>query len=226
MIKKVLLVTFALAQINFVFASAQIEQSIMSKYPNTQIDTITQTPMKGIYEVKMGKNIAYTDEEGRYFLFGHLFDMNTQTDLTAEAKKAAEAIKWQELPLENALVYKKGDGSRVFGMVTDIDCGYCRMLEREIQAMDNITVYKFMVPIQGNPKDSENIWCAADRNQAYLNRILDNIPAPDKTCQNPIAKNVEWFDANNLTGTPVLFKPNGDMQYGYTTKSELEEWLK
>ncbi|EXI72126.1 MAG: hypothetical protein AW10_04263 [Candidatus Accumulibacter appositus] len=33
----------------------------------------------------MGQNVAYTDASGRYFVFGHLFDMQTQRDLTHSA---------------------------------------------------------------------------------------------------------------------------------------------
>ena len=65
-----------------------ITQAIIAQYPNTQIDSIKETPMAGIYEVAMGRNIAYTNAEGRYFLFGHLFDMQTQTDITADNKKS------------------------------------------------------------------------------------------------------------------------------------------
>jgi protein-disulfide isomerase len=31
----------------------------------------------------MGQNVAYVGGDGRHFLFGHLFDMRTQQDLTA-----------------------------------------------------------------------------------------------------------------------------------------------
>ncbi|WP_409013275.1 disulfide isomerase DsbC N-terminal domain-containing protein, partial [Deinococcus sp.] len=32
----------------------------------------------------MGKNIGYTNSDGRLFIFGHIFDMKTQQDLTAQ----------------------------------------------------------------------------------------------------------------------------------------------
>ena len=42
-----------------------------------------RTPLPGVYEAVMGDNVAYVGSDGRHFLFGHLFDMRTQTDLTA-----------------------------------------------------------------------------------------------------------------------------------------------
>lgn len=38
--------------------------------------------MASIYEVTMGDNIAYVQENGRYFIFGALYDMQEQKDLT------------------------------------------------------------------------------------------------------------------------------------------------
>ncbi|AKG19872.1 hypothetical protein AAX09_10315 (plasmid) [Moraxella bovoculi] len=138
----------------------------------------------------------------------------------------SQAGIWDTVQKENALVYKKGDGSRVFGMVTDIDCGYCRMLEREIQAMDNITVYKFMVPAQDNQSESISIWCSANRHDAFLARLMQQKKPRLASCANPIAKNIKWASSVGLYATPILFKPNGQMHYGYATKSELERFLR
>ena len=63
---------------------AALENTLRRLYPSTQFSGVRQTGIAGIYEVDMGKNIGYTNSEGRYFLFGHLFDMKTQQDLTAQ----------------------------------------------------------------------------------------------------------------------------------------------
>ena len=202
-----------------------IAKSIIAQYPSTKIDSIQESPMEGIYEIVMGKNIAYTNSEGRYFLFGHLFDMQTQTDITADNKKSYAKIEWDSLNLENALVFKNGNGSKKLAMVTDIDCGYCRMLEQELSKLDDVTIYKFLTPIQGGYTQSVSIWCAADRNSAYLGRILEGRPVPEKTCKNPVDDNLQWFESRQLAGTPVLIKPDGEMFQGYAQLTEIEGWL-
>ena len=203
-----------------------ITQAIIAQYPNTQIDSIKETPMAGIYEVAMGRNIAYTNAEGRYFLFGHLFDMQTQTDITADNKKSSAKIDWNAMDFNNALVFKQGNGSRQLAVVTDVDCGYCRLLEQELTKMDDITIYKFITPIQGGYSQSVSVWCSADRNKAYLDRILDGKPVAEKSCKHPIDANLQWFEARQLTGTPVLIKPDGEIFQGYAQITEIEEWLK
>ncbi len=62
---------------------SDLTQRMRELYPNTSFRDVRSTPLKGIFEVAMGENIAYTDASGRFFMFGHLFDMQAQADLTA-----------------------------------------------------------------------------------------------------------------------------------------------
>src|ERR1039457_2224343 len=61
-------------------ATVAMRQSLQQRYPNTKFGDIQRTPLPGVWEVWMGANIAFVGEDGRYFLFGHLYDMQTQTD--------------------------------------------------------------------------------------------------------------------------------------------------
>ena len=88
--------------------------NLKQKYPSTVIKSVTSTMLPGVYEVVMGKNVAYVEETGRYFIFGHLFDMQTQTDLT-EGKAMAEnvaKVDFMSLPFKDAIVTVRGDGNR------------------------------------------------------------------------------------------------------------------
>ena len=59
-----------------------IAERLQSLYPATRFGAVNTTPWPGVFEVVMGANLAYVDESGQYFLFGHLFDMKAQRDLT------------------------------------------------------------------------------------------------------------------------------------------------
>ena len=63
-----------------------IAERLQTLYPATRFGAVNGTPWPGVFEVVMGANLAYVDESGQYFLFGHLFDMKAQRDLTAERK--------------------------------------------------------------------------------------------------------------------------------------------
>ena len=55
-----------------------------ARFPATPIHHVRETPISGLFEVVMGSNVVYADTSGRYLFFGHLWDAQTQKDLSAE----------------------------------------------------------------------------------------------------------------------------------------------
>src|SRR4051794_38320518 len=90
--------------------TARVLNKLKQSYPSTTFANIEKSPLPGVYEVTMGKNIAYTDKEGRYFLFGSVYDMQTRQDLTAPKREALNKIDVTKLPLADAFVTKRGNG--------------------------------------------------------------------------------------------------------------------
>ena len=97
-------------------------------YPATKIERVQRSELPGLFEVVMGRNAAYTDSTGRYFIFGHLFDMKEQRDLTAERVEKAARIAFDTLPLADAIKTVRGKGERVIAVFSDPDCPFCRRL--------------------------------------------------------------------------------------------------
>src|SRR4051812_21213860 len=69
-----------------------LQERLKSLYPRTQFTDVAASELPGIFEVVLGRNVAYTDTDGRYFLFGHLFDMSAQLDLTAQRKDRLQRV--------------------------------------------------------------------------------------------------------------------------------------
>jgi thiol:disulfide interchange protein DsbC len=78
-------------------------------YPATRIERVDPSEIPALYEVVMGQNVAYTDASGRYFVFGHLFDMQTQRDLTAERLEKQQRVAFSELPFADAIKTVRGN---------------------------------------------------------------------------------------------------------------------
>jgi hypothetical protein len=95
----------------------------------------------------MGANLAYVDQSGQYFLFGHLYDMKSQRDLTAERKDTLARIDFDALPLADAMKEVRGNGSRVLAIFSDPDCPYCQKLETDLRTLTNVTIYTFLMPL-------------------------------------------------------------------------------
>ena len=54
---------------------AAIRKNLAERMPAlTQIDEISKTPMPGLFEVRIGHEILYTDAEGNFLLQGTLLD--------------------------------------------------------------------------------------------------------------------------------------------------------
>ncbi|MFO1250169.1 MAG: thioredoxin fold domain-containing protein [Inhella sp.] len=49
-------------------------------------------------------------------------------------------------------------------MFADPKCGYCKVFERTLQELTDVTVYTFLLPILGTDSRGEgrDIWCAKD----------------------------------------------------------------
>ncbi len=144
---------------------------------------------------------------------------------TTDAVAAQTNINWKSLDLKNALVFKKGNGSRVLGVITDIECGYCKILEKELQNVNDVTVYQFVTPIKGNTSQAISIWCAKNPNDAFIQKMLINKPPVIASCKNPIQQNLQLMDKYNLIGTPMIIKPNGQYIYGALKKDQIEGFL-
>lgn len=209
--------------------SAALLKKLKDKYPNTTFSSIASTPVKGIYEITMGKSIAYSDAGGRYFIIGSMFDMQERVDLTAAKREAAKRIEWDQLPLAQSFKVVKGSGKRVFAMFSDPDCPFCRRIEQTLAEMDDYTMYVFPFPIASlHPKAAEkaiSVWCATDKVAAWQSLMLKNQEPATANCTNPIEDNVRLAASLGISGTPTLIRPDGNMRPGALPREALEAWL-
>lgn len=209
--------------------NVDIKESLAKNFPSTKITEVRKSELDGIYEVVMGKNIVYTDAKARYFLFGHLFDMPEQKDLTQVRLEQLSVIRFADLPKDEAIVFKRGDGRREVAVFSDPDCPYCRRLEPELAKLDNVTVYLYLMPLSIHPEakvKSINIWCAQEPQNAWRNLMLENKePAAAKDCTNPVDKIATLGRDLGITGTPTLISGDGRIRKGALRAEEIDQWL-
>ena len=209
--------------------SDEVEANLLKRYPATKFSDIKSTPIPDLFQVTMGKNIGYVDSSGRYFLFGRLFDMEQQKDLSEPEQQSAQKVAFSNLPLKDAIKVRKGDGKRVFAVFTDPDCPYCKQLESTITRMDNYTMYLFLFPIASlhpnAPKVAKSIWCSPKPEKAFEGYVLDGVNPPAKECADPIERNIALAETLGISGTPTLIHSNGKFAPGAMPRNDLEQWL-
>jgi thiol:disulfide interchange protein DsbC len=209
---------------------AVIRKAITQQFPGAEISSVKKTPYSGLFEVYIDGQLVYVDAKGQYAITGDVIDLKNRRNLTQARLNQLQAVKWDSLPLNNALKTVKGTGARKLVVFSDVDCPYCRRLEAELTKVDNITIYTFLYPIEGlHPKAvqaSKQVWCAPDRNKAWVDYTTKNIlPNNDGTCDNPIDATIALGAKLRVSGTPTLIFANGQRVPGMVPAAQLEKLL-
>lgn len=196
-----------------------------------KIESIKLTPYSGLYEVRAGGDIIYTDKTGEYLFIGQVYNTRTTQNLTKARVDEINKIKFSDLPLQHALKLVKGDGKRVIAIFEDPNCGYCkRFRATTLQEVDNITVYTFMLNIlsEDSAIKSKNIWCSADRNKAWDEWMLNGKTAPTApaSCESPNDKISALAQKMRINSTPAIFFADGTRVAGAIDTKGLEAKLK
>lgn len=209
---------------------AAIRKALTERVPQLQgIDEITKTPMPGLYEVRYnGSEILYTDAEGNFLIQGSLIDTKQKRNLTEERIDKLTAIAFDSLPLKDAFPIVRGNGKRKVAVFEDPNCGYCKRFERDLQKVDNVTVYMFLYPILGpdSTTKSRNIWCAKDKGTAWTDWMVREQLPPAGSCDTAaLTRNIEFGKKYKITGTPTLIFADGSRVPGAINAQQVEKFL-
>jgi thiol:disulfide interchange protein DsbC len=225
-----LALTAALAHSAFA-QEAQIRKNLAERLPDfPKIDEVNKTPIPGLYEVRIGTEIVYTDEHGDHVIQGNIIDTKTRSDVTQARIDKITAIDFAALPLKDAIVWKQGTGARKLVVFADPNCGYCKKFETEMQQVTNVTVYTFLLPILGgdSSEKSKNIWCAKDNGAVWRDWMIKGAAAPRSmgTCDtSALQRNVAMAKKFRVNGTPALVFEDGKRVPGALPPAEVERQL-
>ncbi|MDP2154061.1 MAG: DsbC family protein [Methylotenera sp.] len=233
MLKKIVSVALLSAFATFAVADeASVKKAVEAAYPKFKVEKVTKTPYAGLYEVFMGGQIIYTDEKLSFLIAeGRLVDPKTKKDITGERLEELTKIDFSTLPLNQAIKVVKGDGSRKLVVFSDVDCPYCKRLERnELSNITDVTIYTFLYPIEQLHPDAANksksIWCAKDRVKAWEDWILrDQLAGSAGSCDVPLEKVGELARKIGVTSTPTLIFSDGKRMLGAQPYKEIERML-
>ena len=206
---------------------ANIRKNIEPRLGGAKIDSISETPYSGLYELRVGGDILYTDKKAEFLFIGQVYDAKTSKNLTRARIDDLNKIKFADLPLNLALKQVKGDGKRVIAVFEDPNCGYCKRLRQTtLKEIDNVTIYTFMYNILSEDSfvKSKNVWCAPDRAKAWDDWMINGKPAPaaPANCESPNEKVLALGQKLHITGTPAIFFADGSRIPGAIDLKALE----
>jgi thiol:disulfide interchange protein DsbC len=214
------------------FADEDALREIMKNtYPELPIKSIQKTDYNDLYEVFIGSQIIYTNDTFDFLIVeGRVVDPKTKIDLTELRLEELTRVNFEDLPLSDAIKVVKGNGKRKIAIFSDVDCPYCKRLEKkELSNINNITIYTFLYPLAIHPEaklKSKKIWCANDRSKAWTEYIHnDNLPENSGDCKTPINKILKLGKDLGISSTPTIILSNGKRVPGAIPYEQLEEYL-
>jgi thiol:disulfide interchange protein DsbC len=212
--------------------NTQMLAKVRSMYPATQVQDVVSTPIQGVFEIRMGRNVAFTDSNARYLIFGAMFDPVTQEVLTQSNNGGDTHVENARMTfpsehLQQALRTVKGNGARVIAVFSDPRCGYCRMLENELAKLNDVTIYTFIYAALGDESKrlAADVWCSEDRLASWSSAIQTGKAKSSKACDHPTQNNMALGTRLGVQGTPTLIAMNGASIAGYRSASEIDRWL-
>lgn len=216
-------------------------RSILLEQRNVDAISITETQIKGLYEVLSDRGVFYSDATGRYIITGEFFDAKKGVNLTEQSLSALRKERLAQFE-DDMIVYPAKNEKYTVTVFTDTNCGYCRKLHNQIHSYEEknsktgkvetkpgytdlgITVRYLAYPRGGEKsstyKQMVSVWCADDKVEA-LNKAKSGKKIKTKTCENTVLDQYNLGDLFGVRGTPALILEDGSMIPGYKPPTSL-----
>ena len=135
-----------------------------------------------------------------------------------------------DLPRDNAIIHHPGAPLKV-SVVTDLNCGYCRMLMEALKSAPDIELTEY--PIQLLRPDSLDkaklALCAKDRAATADNIYFGGELKVSGDCakaEAAVQANTAFARAHGISGTPALIRADGATHAGFMPIDQLRAWIK
>jgi len=205
--------------------------TILEKFPELISADISESPIAGLYEVRLGAQVTYVSADAKYLLEGQIIDVNSGENLTESRRQLVRAAALDKVGDSSMVVFGPASAKHTITVFTDIDCGYCRKLHREIDDYNeaDIRVRYMFFPRSGPNTESwykaDEVWCAVDRNTALTAAKAGKTFESEECGATPVAQHYELGRKFGIRGTPAIVLESGEIVPGYVSASELSAEL-
>ncbi|MCT2529983.1 thioredoxin fold domain-containing protein [SAR92 clade bacterium H921] len=240
-------ISFKLALGAVITGLVLLSEVTVAEVPNSVINTITdrlssarsdlsfrvvgRAPIQGFYEVQIQSGaVLYVSADGEYFFDGDLYKVNADQFLNMREVrlKAERQALFASRSTGDMIIFKPAEQTKaVMNVFTDVDCGYCRKLHREVPELNayGIEVRYLAYPRAGIPSETYDkmatAWCAKDQ-QDILTRVKNGDDIATAVCDNnPVAEHFALGRDLGVSGTPSIILMDGTMIPGYQPAADL-----
>ncbi|WP_338526094.1 thioredoxin fold domain-containing protein [Pseudomonas batumici] len=211
-------------------AEQAIRKSLDSLQLETPVESITASPLAGLYEVKLkGSRVLYASADGQFVMQGYLFQLKDgkPVNLTEKTERLGVAKLINGIPVAETVVYPAiGETKSHITVFTDTTCPYCHKLHAEVPALNKmgIEVRYVAFPRQGlgSPGDEQlqAVWCSTDK-KAAMDKMVDGQEIKAAKCANPVSKQFALGQSIGVNGTPAIILADGQVIPGYQPAAQV-----
>jgi thiol:disulfide interchange protein DsbC len=211
-----------------------LSDNLSQSIPGLVIKSVEKTKMDGLFQVETTSGeILFSSADGRYFVTGDMYSTgnNELVNLSEAKRENQRAQKISVIPDDQKIIFPaKGEIKGKIAVFTDIDCGYCRKLHKEVPELNamGIEVSYLAFPRAGVNSESYNkyvsAWCADDKLVA-LTDAKNGKALEAKVCANPISTQDNLGKEIGISGTPAIILQSGSLIPGYINAQRIGQAL-
>ena len=215
-------------------AEERIRSVLSENVPRLQVRDVRETGMEDIYEVRTAQETLYMTADGRHAFLGTMIRFDDEDGLVNVTEQGRSVERREALSSVSAgdmITFAPESGARATLYVfTDINCGYCRKLHRNMDAMNDMGIQvNYLAFPRGGPgtegyRKAVNAWCSDDPGRA-ITRAKQGESIPERDCDHPVKEQFQLGQALGVTGTPALILENGRLVRGFRPPEALARIL-
>jgi thiol:disulfide interchange protein DsbC len=215
--------------------SSQVKEMDLVKKFLVEVNAkfIEARDLGSVYEIVIEqtskKGILYATKDGKYIILGSLLDKD-KNNITRDRFNELNKIEFSQLPIQDAILIKKGNGSKKLVMFTDVDCPFCKKAHNWLKEQSDYSLYVFLLPLPIHPNAQEKsikVLCSENKAEALDNAKNDKEISGAKCSagEDVLKKHMALANSFNITGTPLFITETGQKIEGFNQQT-LEEYLK
>lgn len=172
--------------------------------------------------------VYFATHDGQYLFAGPIIDIEKRTNIVDSRENKVRRSYINSLP-ENITVTYPSSGAKKYEITvfTDIDCPYCRRFHNDMNNYNElgVTVNYLMLPRSGvgssSYKKTVAALCAENPSES-ITLAMQNIAIAAKTCENNmINQHIKIARDLNISNTPTIILPNGQLKLGQVKPKQL-----
>lgn len=213
-------------------SQAEIKKKLSSAI-NLEIKSVKASPFPSLVEVVTSQGLFYASKDGQFLVQGKLYGIGTN-EVVNHTEDSLSSLRIAGLKqfTNDMIVYPAKDEKHQITVFTDITCGYCRKMHKQMDEYNDlgITVKYMAYPRSGVQdqlgrlsqgfKDLRSIWCHEEPSVALTKAKLGSSVA-QRICESPVEAEFNFGRQIGVNSTPAIIFPNGMLLPGYREPKDL-----